>query len=65
MRRSSRYLRETQAAIVGPTTSQLGMIEQLSTKLGITIPKVRTEAEARFLIDDLIDQERYKKRHAK
>jgi len=49
---------------VGPTISQRGMIESLSRTLGIEPNVPQTEAEAKFLIDDLIHEERSRKRKA-
>lgn len=47
---------------VSPTISQMETITVMSIELGITPPEPATEAEARFVIDDLRHQQRKARR---
>lgn len=52
----------TKPTSVPPKLSQLEIIRSLSAQLGIDAPKPDTEAEARFVVDDLISRERRRRR---
>jgi hypothetical protein len=46
---------------VPPTLSQLDMLRRLVTELNLSTPEPKTEAEATFVLDDLLELKRRRK----
>lgn len=59
----TKYLRVQQARTSMPTLSQIEMINLMNQKLGTNYAIPETEANAAFLIDGMIDEERRRKRN--
>jgi hypothetical protein len=50
------------AVTAPPTIEQRRSIEAVAASLGIPVPRPATQAEARFVLDDLYDRERKARR---
>lgn len=54
--------RDHVARTVPPSVSQVEMIKSMNKELGTSYAIPKTETDARFLIDGMIDEERKRKR---